>query len=298
MASAVAPQAKILEAVQQIKRMRGGSQSHLMRASDGNFWVTKFKNNGQHFRVLANEFFASRIGAFLGLPMPEVAVIEVCEWLIEHTPELRMVTARHEVPCSSGLQLASRFVDDPENTIVCDYLPESLLLEKTCNWKDLTACVVFDKWTGNTDGRQAIFAKPFNARKFRMKLIDQGHCFNCGEWNFPDLALYGVYGRNFVYDHVTGWDSFEPVLSRAEEMGSDDLWKLAQAMPEEWWNPSPFDKIQWAGSPMPREWWEKKFPTDLCRLIETLYQRRSKIRDLITAFRNSTRNPFSRWAGN
>ena len=295
MASAVTPQ--VLEAVQQIKRMRGGSQSHLMRASDGSFWVTKFKNNGQHFRVLANEFLASRIGSYLGLPMPEVAVIEVCDWLIEHTAELRMENAGHQVPCSSGLQLASRYVDDPENTIVCDYLPETILLGKTCNWKDLARCVVFDKWTGNTDGRQAIFAKPANARKFRLKLIDQGHCFNCGQWDFPDLSLYGVYGRNFVYDHVTGWDSFEPVLSRAEEMDSDDLWQLALGMPEEWWNPKAAEQALYA-SPMPKESWDKKFPSDLSRLIDTLYQRRSKIRDLITAFRNSTRNPFPHWAGN
>ncbi|HEV2989167.1 MAG TPA: HipA family kinase [Candidatus Angelobacter sp.] len=231
MTSAVTPQVKILEAVQQIKRLRGGSQSHLMRASDGNFYVTKFRNNGQHFRVLANEFFASRIGLFLGLPMPEVAVIEVCDWLIEHTPELRMVNAGYETLCSSGLQLASRYVDDPENTVICDYLPENILLKKTSNWKDLAACVVFDKWTGNTDGRQAVFAKSANTRKFRMKLIDQGHCFNCGEWTFPDLALCGVYFRNCVYEHVTGWESFEPVLSRAERMDCNDLWKLAQGMP-------------------------------------------------------------------
>jgi hypothetical protein len=30
-------------------------------------------------------------------------------------------------------------------------------------------------------------------------------------------------------------------------------------------------------------------------LIETLYQRRSSIRDLITGFRNSSRNPFPNW---
>ena len=130
MTSAIAPQVKVLEAVQQIKRLRGGSQSHLMRASDGNFWVVKFQNNAQHFRVLANEFFASRIGSYLGLPMPEVAVIEVCEWLIEHTPDLHMDNAGLKAPCSSGLQFASRFVDDPENTIVCDYLPENFLLRQ------------------------------------------------------------------------------------------------------------------------------------------------------------------------
>jgi hypothetical protein len=30
-------------------------------------------------------------------------------------------------------------------------------------------------------------------------------------------------------------------------------------------------------------------------VVETLYQRRSMIRDLIDAFRQSTRNPFPNW---
>jgi hypothetical protein len=41
-------------AIQQIRRMRGGAQSHLMLASDNNLYVVKFRNNPQHERVLAN----------------------------------------------------------------------------------------------------------------------------------------------------------------------------------------------------------------------------------------------------
>jgi hypothetical protein len=49
---------------------------------------------------------------------------------------------------------------------------------------------------------------------------------------------------------------------------------------------------------MPEEWWSHHGPMeDLSRLIKSLYQRRSSIRDLILAFRNSTRNPFPNWAG-
>jgi hypothetical protein len=48
---------------------------------------------------------------------------------------------------------------------------------------------------------------------------------------------------------------------------------------------------------MPKEWWCRHGPMeDLFRLIESLYQRRSSIRDLIVTFRNSTRNPFPNWA--
>ena len=86
-----------LYAVQHIKRMRGGSQSHLLRASDGGFYVTKLLGNPQHNRVLANEMFASRLGQWLGLPIPDVAAIEVSDWLIEHTPEFCFESAGHSL---------------------------------------------------------------------------------------------------------------------------------------------------------------------------------------------------------
>jgi hypothetical protein len=38
----------------QIRRMRRGAQSHLMRCSDGNYDVVKFPNNPQHPRIPAN----------------------------------------------------------------------------------------------------------------------------------------------------------------------------------------------------------------------------------------------------
>ena len=125
-----------LSAVQQIRRMRGGSQYQLMRASDGNFYITKFQGNPQHTRVLANEFLASRLGLYLGLPMPEVAVIYVSDWLIENTPELRFDVAGLGTQCRSGLQLGSRYVVDPEKDMVFDYLPEALMLERTRNLQD------------------------------------------------------------------------------------------------------------------------------------------------------------------
>ncbi len=266
-----------LSAVQHIRRMRGGSQAHLMRASDGCFHVVKFQNNPQNVRVLANEYFGSRIGLWLGLPMPEVAAIEVADWLISHTPDLHITIEGRETPCRSGLQLASRFVADPEHGVVFDYLPENFALKRTSNLQDLARALVFDKWAGNADGRQAVFTKSANAPKYNLMLIDQGYCFNCGVWDFPDLPLMGVYGRNFVYQHVTGWESFEPTLNWAEQTECYDLWQLAQGMPEEWWNQGD--------------------PAALPRLIETLDKRRQSIRNLITAFRNSSRNPFPNWLG-
>ncbi len=98
-----------VSAVQHLRRMRGGSQSHLLRASDGAHYVTKFMNNPQHVRVLANEMLATNLGLRLGLPMPRVEVIDVSDRLIENTDDLRVEVAGASIPCSSGRQLASLY---------------------------------------------------------------------------------------------------------------------------------------------------------------------------------------------
>lgn len=258
-------------AVQHIRRMRGGSQAHLLRASDGAYYVTKFQNNPQHLRVLANEMLASRLGRWLGLPVPRVEAIEVSEWLVTNSPELRVEGTGTPAPCSSGLQLASLYPDVEAQ--VFDYLPEGML-SQVSNLQDFARCLVLDKWTSNCDGRQAIFIRKPRGRRYSACFIDQGYCFNAGEWTFPDSPLRGVYARNCVYAGVSGWQSFEPALTRAEESDVIDIWRCAESIPPEWYA---YDREA------------------LEQVVEALYRRRSSIRDLITAFRESSRKPFPKW---
>ena len=68
-----------ISAVEQIRRMRGGAQSHLMRCSDGNYYVVKFQNNPQHKRVLVNEFLGTRLAAIMGLPTTPGVIVEVSQ---------------------------------------------------------------------------------------------------------------------------------------------------------------------------------------------------------------------------
>lgn len=199
-----------ITATQHLRRMRGGSQSHLLQGSDDHFYVTKFRNNPQHLRVLANELLASRIGHALRLPMPRVEVINVPESLISSTDEMKIEFGVNSIPCSPGTDLGSRYVCPLQDTVF-DCLPVSTF-KKLSNAGDFARVLVLDKWLGNADGRQAIFTKPANERLFRATFIDQGYCFNAGEWDFPDHPLKGVWFRNELYSNVTGWDAFDPSL--------------------------------------------------------------------------------------
>src|SRR6476661_8955130 len=107
-----------VEAVQHVRRMRGGAQAHLMRADDGHFYVVKFQNNPQHLRVLANELLATRLAELIELPVPATEIVEVGAWLIEHTPELRVELVHGVKSCSPGLQFGSRYVVPPSQGMV------------------------------------------------------------------------------------------------------------------------------------------------------------------------------------
>jgi hypothetical protein len=253
--------------------MRGGAQGHLMRCSDGNFYVVKFRNNPQHLRVLTNEMLATRLAERAGLPVPGTEVVEVRSWLVEHTAELSIHLAHNSVPCQAGLQFGSRFAVSPLEGQVFDYLPAEMF-GLVRNLETFAGMLVVDKWTGNANGRQAAFWRKLRERKYTAAFIDQGYCFNAGEWTFPDYPLRGVYARNEVYESVRGWESFEPWLSRIEKMEESVMWELADGIPPEWWG---------------GEWEE------LEKLVRTLIARRSMVRELIEAFRVSPRRPFPAW---
>ncbi len=248
-------------AVQHVKRMRGGAQSHLMRCDDGHYYVVKFRNNPQHERVLANEFLATRLAERVGLPVPAAEVVEVPPWLVEHTAELTIVLGSHAIQVETGLQFGSRYVVSPVEGQVFDYLPPEML-DRVRNLGTFAGILALDKWTCNADGRQA---------------ADQGYCFNAGEWTFPDFPLRGVYPRNEVYARVNGWESFEPWLSRIEKLDEDAIWRVAGEIPPAWYGGS----------------WD-----ELEALVQRLIERKTIVRELILAFRGSPRRPFPEWMEN
>jgi hypothetical protein len=282
----------MLFATEQIRRMRGGAQSHLMRCSDGHYYVVKFQNNPQHRRILVNELLGTRLAGRLGLPTTPVAIVHVSEELIRLTPELSMEMPRSRVPCQSGLQFGSRYPGDPRRLTLHDFLPDEQL-RGVENLHDFAGILVFDKWTCNTNGRQTIFFReetrrpfpqgdgtenrdaPSEERDYRAAMIDQGFCFNAGEWNYPDAPLRGLYARNRVYEGVIGMQSFAPWTERVEKNVTERV--LAEVIRE-----------------IPPEWYEDDYDS-VNQVLEQLYKRRARVPELLLEAKNTTRDPFPNW---
>ena len=274
--------------------MRGGAQSHLMRCSDDRYYVVKFQNNPQHRRVLVNELLGTRLASRLGLPTAPVEVVDVSPELIRLTPDLCIELPRSRMPVCTGLQFASRYPGDPRQLTLHDFLPDELLTG-VVNLHDFAGMLVFDKWTCNTNGRQTLFFEERSGRtelhgnspgaspgaeagsggRYKTVMIDQGFCFNAGNWDFPDAPLRGLYARNRVYYGVTSMNSFGPWLERLEKRITEQvLGELADEIPPEWYEDD-YDAVM--------------------RLLEQLNRRRNRVPELLLAAKNCTRQPFPYW---
>jgi len=260
-------------AIEQVRRMRGGAQAQLMRCADGGYYVVKFQNNPQGARILANELLATRLAERIGLATPPAAVVEVRQELIDTTDDMVIQLGRGRARYKAGLQFGSRYPGMPAECTVYDFLPDEQL-RQVVNLSDFCGMLAFDKWTCNTNGRQAIFFRRAGHERYEAQMIDNGFCFNAGEWNFPDAPLRGLYARHRVYESVRGIDAFEPWLGRIEKLSVEAIGDIAGEIPSEWYN-SAGDALE--------------------RMVEHLARRRTLVRELIISAWKSSAQPFPNW---
>jgi hypothetical protein len=268
-----------LTAVRHIRKMRGGAQAHLLQADDNNWYVVKFRNNPQHRRVLINELLASTLLGYLKISAPEPALVRISAGFLQENPEVCLTLGTRRIDVRPGWHFGSRYPGDPERMAVYDFLPDALL-GTVANLEEFRAILVFDKWVGNADGRQAVFHRAMipdgegGRRAFVARMIDQGYAFNGPNWDFPESPLQGLYARRLVYDGVTSLDCFQPWLD------------LVTNFPEE--------VMDRAWKAIPPDWIEED-DAALESLLEQLYHRRRRVPELIAACRTTRAAPFSNW---
>jgi hypothetical protein len=268
-----------------IRKMRGGAQSHLILGEDGEHYVVKFTNNPQHRRILVNEWLANAFLRYLQIHVPQTALIQASEAFIEQNPDLYFsVGSRKERPVP-GMHFGSKMAVNPDKVAVFDFLPEKLL-GKVENRAEFLGTLVFDKWVGNADSRQAVFfrarAKTWTPLKgetparvgFFAQMIDHGFAFNGPHWEFQDTPLNGLYFRTSVYEEATSLDSFQPWLDMVTNF--------------------PVEVIDAAWKEIPREWLDGD-EDELEKLLERLLKRRPKVSQLLEDVRRKRASAFPNW---
>ncbi len=268
-----------------IRKMRGGAQAHLIEGEDGFFYVVKFTNNPQHRRILINEWLACSFLRYLQIHVPETALIELTREFVIENPELYLSIGSRREPVPPGIHFGSRLAVHPDRVAIFDFLPDKLL-SKIENRIDFLGTLVFDKWVGNTDSRQAVFfrarAKTWTPLRgeaparvgFFAQMIDHGYAFSGPHWQFQDSPLQGLYFRTSVYDAVESLDSFQPWLAMVENF--------------------PVEVVDAAWKEIPRHWLEDD-PEQLEQMLELLLKRRSRVAQMLSDLRQKRTTAFANW---
>jgi hypothetical protein len=262
--------------------MRGCSQPHLIQASDSCYYVVKFWNNPQGRRILINEFVAVALLGHLHILAPEMALVWLSEDFLSANPEISIHLGAHRLSVPPGWHFGSRFPGDPDRLVVYDFIPNALLTG-VVNLDQFLGILVFDKWVGNADGRQAVFYRRCRSdgrtmhppdHGFVACMIDQGLVFNGMLWNFPDAPLYGVYPRPLVYESVRSVDDFRPWLERVAGLPEEITDQAHKEIPAEW-----LDDDEDA----------------LRSLLQRLFRRRQRVPDLLEDCRRAKASLFPNW---
>lgn len=118
----------------------GGSLPAIVEAEDSGLYVLKFRGAGQGPLALAAELIAGGIGRALGIPIPELVLMEVDPVLGRNEPDAEI---RELLLASEGLNLGM------------DYLPGSLMFDpavKNAPDREVASSVVwFDAFITNVD---------------------------------------------------------------------------------------------------------------------------------------------------
>jgi hypothetical protein len=272
-----------LTALRHVRKMRGGAQAHLLEADDGGFYVVKFRNNPQHRRILVNELVASVLLRYLNIAAPETRFLHLSQEFLAANPDVHISLGTRRIAVEPGWHFGSQYPGDPQRTAVYDFLPDALLA-KVANLDDFRAILVFDKWAGNSDGRQSVFYRARVRRAdsgesastaFVARMIDHGFAFNGPHWNFPESPLQGLYARRIVYEQVRSLDDFQPWIDQVVNF--------------------PEEVIDQAWERIPPDWIEGE-EEDLEQLLWSLFERRKLVPGLIAACRNARQNPFPNWS--
>ncbi len=263
-----------VKAAVHFRRMRGGSYSHLIMGDDQNLYVVKFLDNPQHRHVLANEWLATHLAEILALPVPHGAIVDVSQDFVRDNPTLTARVNSIERPYAAGLQFGSRFMGGTLPGLTVEYLPAGML-SKVSNCHDFLGALIFDKWTCNADGRQAVFVTQNRSRSnMKAHFIDHGFCFNSDTWRLDSAPLQGLHGTRNVYHEVRGIGCFEPWLAKLRAIDSDLLWRGFQSMPQQWYEASPLSPAM---------------------LIEALDRRRHRFPDILIELKMSHPQLFPLW---
>lgn len=200
----------------------GGSLPAVIEADDDGMYVMKFRGAGQGAKALVAELVAGEIARMLGLPIPEIVLVELDPDMARTEPDSEI---QHLIRASGGLNLA------------LDYLPGAINFDPVVDTPDVALAsriVWFDALVSNVDRT----ARNVNLMTWhrRLHLIDHGAAlYFHHDWASVERASASPFRR--IAEHV-----LLPLATQLREADGElharfvdrELTRILDLVPDQW----------------------------------------------------------------
>ncbi|WP_027081131.1 HipA family kinase [Luteimonas mephitis] len=200
----------------------GGSLPAVVEADDDGMYVMKFRGAGQGAKALVAEVIAGELARLLGLPIPEIVLLDLDPDLARTEPDPEI---QDLIRASGGLNVG------------LDYLPGAINFDPLVEQPDAllaSSIVWFDAFTSNVDRT----ARNTNLLMWHRKLhlIDHGAAlYFHHDWASAAQAAASPFTH--IAQHV-----LLPLASRLREadaalstrIGDDDIERIVALVPDAW----------------------------------------------------------------
>lgn len=200
----------------------GGSLPAIIEADDDGLYVMKFRGAGQGPKALISELVAGEIGRALGLPVPEIVLVEMDPVMGRTEPDQEI---QDLIRASAGLNLA------------LDYLPGSISFDPVIDKIDpklASRIVWFDAYTTNVD------RTPRNTNMLmwhgRVWLIDHGAALYFHH-TWKDYLARSRDPFAKIKDHVllSSADALDPIDEEMPaRLSMEVIHQIVEMIPESW----------------------------------------------------------------
>ena len=219
-----------------VRPLWGGSQSKLVRCSNGQHYILKLNGSAQGPNVLANEWIGSRIAAALDVPIPQFVIIKVSSKTLHEFPQLAFDSSViHQGVLQPGLHFGSQMLGSLSGlTRPTDYISRKHVCTAS-NPHDFVAVRILDIWADTRDRRETIWLKNTQSLDSTAYFIDHGHMFAGPKWEFgssePPFAnvMFRLFETSFLSTDLS------PFLIKMEDRVPTALDVALKEVPRAWY---------------------------------------------------------------
>jgi hypothetical protein len=216
----------MLQAIKFLGTINADSKPIILRASDDNAYVTKWKFRRRENRRLINEWIEAVVLRYMGINCPDIASVQVSADIIrQNRSALQAAFGLDYGNIRPGPVFASRI---DESAVQVSNQPP---LEQITNLSDFHAALVVDVFLCQGDKRQAIFEKTAKGQ-YRAKMIDNANALESTWWQLKTEAN-AVYADRNVYRDLTP-PVLERLIAKLQAMPRSVITNAVQQIPAQW----------------------------------------------------------------